>query len=471
MEQAATLIRVSSDAQDESNQLSDVDRHIKANGYTVARKFELHDVSASKGEQEATLKEIMADIQDGKYTVVVVAHSSRIDRRDPRIQRLYTDSVSLAGGRIESAREPEFGKNTLGGDIMTVVAQWSNFKYSKDLGEHVDAAFKRIDDNNAIRGKALYGYRITGAKYSKQFEIVESEAEVIRDACHWYLAGETLAQIVRKLNRDGRLPRPVKYKGVRKVHQWSEKTLSQLLRSETICGRRHQGDAVVRVPSIITVAEWDAVQARLDAKAYRKGVRTHEDTAMLTSLAYCGQCLLPLYRTMCGYGASRKPHYYARPDKGHTCGCMVPLDALDELVNTRLIDPSADIRIPHEVTVPGHNYQDDIDHLAKRQSDLFRSKPAGWLAEVSELEAEIERLRGLPSEPDTTETRMIPVSKLAAVWAEYTPEVKREQLISAGIRFYAFKIKPGTYHVEIGDVNGPVAALGNIGMPELIKRP
>lgn len=75
-EKAALLIRASSDKQDETNQVDEVDGHVNLKGYEVARRFSLHDVSASKGEQEPVLQEILQDVRDA----VVNTHGTTAPR-------------------------------------------------------------------------------------------------------------------------------------------------------------------------------------------------------------------------------------------------------------------------------------------------------------------------------------------------------------------------------------------------------
>src|SRR5690242_10644221 len=84
-ETAARWIRVSSDEQDERNQLERIDAHIARQGYAVAGvgnagTYVVHDKSASKGEHAEDLRAAIADMADGKYTVLVARHSDRIDR-------------------------------------------------------------------------------------------------------------------------------------------------------------------------------------------------------------------------------------------------------------------------------------------------------------------------------------------------------------------------------------------------------
>ena len=62
---AGIWVRVSTGGQDEANQVPDIERHCVAHGYTIAERYELNDKSASKGQQEAKLDEMLDDMRDG----------------------------------------------------------------------------------------------------------------------------------------------------------------------------------------------------------------------------------------------------------------------------------------------------------------------------------------------------------------------------------------------------------------------
>src|SRR5260370_28048036 len=74
---AGLWIRVSTADQSEANQIPDVERHCEARGYQVvpACRYELHDKSASKGQQDAELARMLADVQAGRIKVLVCCHS------------------------------------------------------------------------------------------------------------------------------------------------------------------------------------------------------------------------------------------------------------------------------------------------------------------------------------------------------------------------------------------------------------
>ena len=75
-ESAGIWIRVSSGGQDEANQLPDIERHCTAQGYSVERRYELHDRSASKGEQQAKLDAMISDMREGTIKVLVAVVES-----------------------------------------------------------------------------------------------------------------------------------------------------------------------------------------------------------------------------------------------------------------------------------------------------------------------------------------------------------------------------------------------------------
>jgi len=110
-ESAGILLRVSSDGQDEENQRPELEAHCGQRGYRINKTYQLYDKSAYKGEHDEALQEILSDIRSGYIKVIVIVHSSRIDRRDPDIAEFYHLSIKMAGGRIESVREPMFGKS------------------------------------------------------------------------------------------------------------------------------------------------------------------------------------------------------------------------------------------------------------------------------------------------------------------------------------------------------------------------
>jgi DNA invertase Pin-like site-specific DNA recombinase len=323
-ERAARWFRVSSDGQAEGNQVREVDGHIAGHGYEVARTFQLHDVSASKGEQEAALAEALGDIQAGLYSVIVIAHSSRIDRRDVDIQQLYAIKVRMAGGRIESAREPQFGQTDIGGRLLTLIAQDANHQYVKTLTEHVRAAFEVIDANGAWRNKPPWGFATTGSKHSKRLVPTAQGREYIPQVYGRVIAGQSLAQVCRWLEAEGVSP-----VGVAKAEdsdgnpvtrgksgQWWPRSLGQLIRNPAYMGRAVVNAATGQEhvwttedePALVDAHTWKRAGEALDSRPHR-GPVLKENRCALSGAARCAACGGPLYKIKAGNG---NKHLYLR---------------------------------------------------------------------------------------------------------------------------------------------------------------
>jgi hypothetical protein len=169
---AARFIRVSGDTQDERSQVADCDRAAEREGLEfVVPDFQLHAVSGSKGDKRhlSALDAAIQAIRAGLITVIVVAHSSRLSRLDPREAQMFRLQVGMAGGRIVSYDEPNLGRDDIVGDIVTLLAERDNHEYSKTLSGHIRRKFRNeVDANNGFRGVAPTGYAIVGEKYRKQ---------------------------------------------------------------------------------------------------------------------------------------------------------------------------------------------------------------------------------------------------------------------------------------------------------------
>jgi|ERR1035441_403512 DNA invertase Pin-like site-specific DNA recombinase len=421
---AGKWLRVSTGDQDERDQEPDIERWIEDHEYATGPTYRLHGASASKGKQDKMIARVLEDMRAGRITVLVVWYSARIERRGAWDHMNLAHKAKLAGGRIEYVKEPQLNEVNAFSNTFLAMHADLNKKYSDDLSMNVRKSFDAIDANGGIRGRAIFGYRVVGDKKHKTFEIVEQEASVIHDATGWYLADESLAMICRKLNGAGRLTRI--------GSQWTPKSLSQVFRSETIMGRHHQGTKIVSVPPILTVREWRALQAKLDSKATRKGTRTRPDTAFLTSLLYCEHGH-PLYRT----NSYTEPVYYER--YGCRPGLSLPLGRADQEVIDSLETPRPDLHFNREITIPGHNYQDDIDRIALNIQALDPTA-TDWLATVTAMHAEIGRLADLPAEPDRVEVQEFGHDEFIAEWRKMTMAERRELLITYGLRVYASRV-------------------------------
>src|SRR6516225_1250181 len=164
-EPAGVWVRVSSGGQDEANQLPDVERYCAEHGYTIARRYELNDKSASKGEQQDKQDEVIEDLREGSIKILVCWHSDRVERRGPEALFGFIRKIKDAGGRIESTKEPLLGTEDLSGEAVTALNAVFAHQYSVHLAEQVKIGHDRIRANNGLMpGGIPWGYYVVGEK-------------------------------------------------------------------------------------------------------------------------------------------------------------------------------------------------------------------------------------------------------------------------------------------------------------------
>ncbi|MHB8328900.1 MAG: recombinase family protein [Acidimicrobiales bacterium] len=66
---AAIWVRVSTDRQHEDNQIPDLERLCEHRGWEIARRYEIADASAYKGEHRHALQGMLADAHRGEFSV------------------------------------------------------------------------------------------------------------------------------------------------------------------------------------------------------------------------------------------------------------------------------------------------------------------------------------------------------------------------------------------------------------------
>ena len=103
-EPAGVFIRVSTADQREASQVPDVERHCQDRGYRIARQYRLNDTSASKGEQQSALDEVLTDMREGVIKVLVCWHSDRVERRGPEALFRLLRQIKDAGGRMSQPK-------------------------------------------------------------------------------------------------------------------------------------------------------------------------------------------------------------------------------------------------------------------------------------------------------------------------------------------------------------------------------
>lgn len=342
-ELAGMWVRVSSGGQDEANQLPAVQKYCAAHGYPIGTKadgtpalYEVHAKSAWHGKQQADLDQAVADMRAGRIKVLVIWHSSRIERREGKALLDTLAEFTAAGGRVESVQEPELGALDFGGQLMTFVSGLINYEKSRIISEGVKLSHNRITANGGLIGRNPWGMTTAGEKYSRRLVPTPEGRRFVPQIFARAIVGDSQVTISQWLEAEGASP----FHG---AAHWSPKSVGQILANPAYAGRRVDANGVTvhRCDPIVTeetfAAAGQAVKSRL-RRGKRPG-RSKTTPALLTSVLRCSRCLGKMYRTGAKPGFAGYYYCTASPDatsgltstlRKSTCKNMIKVTEADE---------------------------------------------------------------------------------------------------------------------------------------------
>ena len=434
-------------------------------GWEVAETYTDNSISASKREVvRPAYEKMLADYRAGHFTVIVVYELDRLTRQPSQLEDW-----------IREAERGELRIMTLEGnlDLGTVGGrEHARIKASIARAE-IERKGQRQSDANAARAKngywqfsrRPYGYdRVDG-----KIVIVESEAEVLREAYRRVIAGESHYAVAEDFNRRGIKPmgrgrskvsgklrdqadadeETAARQKAEEARQWTLRQLARTLDNShnagivTYDGKRI--DTEPRWEPIIERRVWDDYTSRRK-NSRRAGGWSSATKHLMSGLAICGVC-----------GA----RMLARPDRGvqvYSCttGWCVSITGTDldpvveKLVLARLRDKKvlAALRkrpdtapIEEELAEQEQRLRDLTDMLADGLLDRSRGRErAQGLRE--KIERLNRRLTAARAESPLTDLAMAGRG-LAKLWEGKTVVAKRRVITELGLRVTVAKGKPG----------------------------
>ncbi len=282
---ALGIVRVSDERGRGDNLLSpDIQRtaitdHCGRSGYVLTGPFvEAIDESGSRAKSAwwAKLDAAVERVEAGEVDVIVVWKFSRA-ARNRRRWAVTVDRVEAAGGRLESATEPN-EPNASGRFARGVLAELAAFEAERIGETWVEVQRNRFGRGLTVNGQTPWGW----TRRDGQLVADEQLAPAIVEAYRRYLAGDGMMAIAAWLTSAG-WPTAT---GV----PWHPTVVRGMLDNPIHAGKvRYKG--VVRDGAhtgIIDAATWEAYQAARRRRA--SAPRTEASRSWLAGLCRCGIC-------------------------------------------------------------------------------------------------------------------------------------------------------------------------------------
>jgi len=369
---AAIYARVSSERQKEEqtigSQTDALKEYAQAGGYTVLPEWVFKDEGYSGAILQRPGLERLRDLAaEGQIEVVLVYSPDRLSRKYA-YQVLLIEEFARQGAEVIFIKSPQAStpEEELLVQFQGMIAEYERAQIAERSrrGKRHRAKSGSV---NVLSG-APYGYRYIKKSEASAayYEIIESEADVVRDVYRWYTEEAlSMGHISRRLNALGVATRRGKstwdrstvwamlrnpaYKGTAcfgKTERVERKKITRPLRKRGGYSTRNSASRErpkeqwieISVPPIVSEDIFYLAQERLEKNKQFSRRHTKEPT-LLQGLLVCSNCGYALYRTST-QTSMRKLYYYRclgsddyRYPNGRVCtNRPIRQDYLDEIV-------------------------------------------------------------------------------------------------------------------------------------------
>ncbi|OAZ40911.1 hypothetical protein A9Z40_02935 [Microbacterium arborescens] len=275
--------------------------HCARQGYEVVRVEADPGISGRSWKQRKGVQAALGAIEAGEADVIVVWRWSRLSR-SRRDWAVAADQADLAGGRIESATEPndQTAAGRFARGVMTELAAFESERIGEQWSE---ARAHRVARGLPSTGGPRFGYRIVDRAYVPD----PVTGPVLAELYALYLGGQGSSQLTRMLNDRG-IPH-----GRTEGRRWAYQDTLRVLdagfaagllvktaprpRGQSNVGQKHlpvwerEFRPGAHEP-LIDRATWDAYVA---ARRARTKTRVRRGAPMLSGLLVCLDCGGPMH--------------------------------------------------------------------------------------------------------------------------------------------------------------------------------
>lgn len=256
----------------------------QAKGWDAPVLYADNSISATSGKIRPAFERLLADVERGTVTGIVVWHLDRLTRSMRDLSRIieagqkHRVNIACVHGVSLDLGDPT---GVAVAQILTAIAGMET--------SHKGDRQRRANRQRAEAGEAFWSRRPFGYDRTSDGKVftVEEEAQAIRQAAELVLGGATLSSVVRKWN-DAGLTTTTQERG-----KWGVTQLRRVLMNPRYAGKRlYNGEDMA-------TGKWDAIldeetSRRLEEMLTDPRRRTAPDDLnskyLLSGIAVCGKC-------------------------------------------------------------------------------------------------------------------------------------------------------------------------------------
>jgi site-specific DNA recombinase len=286
---------------------------------------------------------LMAD--NHQFDVLIAREVDRLSRDSYKYQFL-TRELKKSGVSIEYALY-DFPPGRVGDLMRSMMSNFAQYEREEIAWRLTNGRRRKARELGSVmcHGHPPYGYSLVkptekGGAYSLILD--KAEAEIVRLVYRWYRDGLSLHKIKKELEQLGIPTKSDKMSGYGSFYRnhtrgtWNISTLSDMIRNENYLGRFSYSPEKIQtqIPAILTLEEWEPVQARIDANIGKEnGPRNLKRQYLVRRRAICGDCGCSMVAYTLNIRGRRYPYYKCNchQAKVHECNSTItyPVDAVD----------------------------------------------------------------------------------------------------------------------------------------------
>ena len=293
---AAGYVRVSSEEQAAHGISVDAQRAILEGwaAMTQAGPLQIYQDPGFSGKNthRPALQRLLADVQEGRVSVVVVWKLDRLSRSLRDTLAIIEDVLQPRGVALVSTTESIDTATPAGRMMLNMLASFAQLEREQDSDRVLMAHKHLAEDCRYLGGHVPLGYRVDDTRH---YQLDPATAPVVRRAFDMYLSRAGYSAVLDYLNAQA----PAFFK---RRTPWKKSDLNYMLGNEFYAGtyRRQLGKQSIRVPggvpAILTPEEWTRVCSMRDDNRHQSGLYRARTVYPLSGLVRCGICgrVMPL---------------------------------------------------------------------------------------------------------------------------------------------------------------------------------